>query len=89
MSTGLGWGGSDFLPGESNGELQCLMVSWSSLLALAHGVLVSLPYEPMETLMTCLWESNGLLLLYHPSSLPPVLVVLSSRELPVFSSYIS
>ena len=50
MRTGLGWGGSDFVPGESNEELYSLMVSWCFLLVQIHGLLISLPYEPIETL---------------------------------------
>ena len=90
MRTGLGGGYSDFVPGESNEELYSLTVSWYSLLVRIHGLLVSLPYEVMGTLIRCFLETRGLLLLYHPSLSPPlVLMVLSSCEHPIFSSDIS
>ena len=63
------------------------MVSWCSFPVLTNGLLVLLPNEPMITLMRCLWESLGVLLLYHPS--PLVLMVLLSREHQVFSSDMS
>ena len=84
--TGLGWGGSDFVPGEPNEELYSLMVSWCSLLAQIHGLLVSVPYEPMvnshERFMGVSWSVAIL-------SPPLPLMVLLSCEHPIFSSDIS
>ena len=63
------------------------MVSWCSFPVLTNGLLVLLPNGPMIALMRCLWESLGVLLLYHPT--PLVLIVLLSREHKKFSSVIS